>query len=166
MELGAEFADKSSILSTLTLSVKCTWELYFRGQIEIHGWVVGTLVIILQAPVSNLGTETGCCRVALRFLIHFKNCLGSSLNQTNTVSSHASGVPRGEGFGGFLTPPPKFRKPSKTVPNSTRLWKLLKIAEFRTPTSQDVRKKKGSKILKLPPVRNWFTLAMTNCHHK
>ena len=46
-------------------------------------------------------------------------------------------------------PPPKFRKPSKIVPNSTRLWKLLKIAEFRTPTSQDVRKK-GSKILKLP----------------
>jgi len=30
-----------------------------------------------------------------------------------------------------------------------------------TPTLQDVRKK-GSKILKLPPVRNCFTLAMTN----
>ena len=29
------------------------------------------------------------------------------------------------------------------------------------PTPQDVRKK-GSKILKLPPVRNCFTLAMTN----
>jgi len=37
----------------------------------------------------------------------------------------------------------------------------LKIAEFRTPTSQDVRKK-GSEILKLPPVRNCFTLTMTN----
>ena len=37
----------------------------------------------------------------------------------------------------------------------------LKIAEFRMPTPQDVRKK-GSKILKLPPVRNCFTLAMTN----
>jgi len=68
------------------------------------------------------------------------------------------------GLGGVQTPPPrnsKFRRPSKIVPNSTRLWKLLKIAEFRTPTSQDVRKK-GSKILKLPPVRNCFTLAMTN----
>jgi len=43
---------------------------------------------------------------------------------------------------------PKFRTPSKIVPNSTRLWKLLKIAEFRTPTPQNVRKK-GSKILKL-----------------
>jgi len=63
----------------------------------------------------------------------------------------------GEGF----NPPPKFRKPSKIVPNSTRLWKLLKIAEFRTPTPQDVRKK-GSNILKLQSVRNCFTLAMTN----
>ena len=47
------------------------------------------------------------------------------------------------GFGVFKPPPPKF------VPNSTRLWKLLKIAEFRTPTHQDVGKKCG-KILKLP----------------
>jgi len=63
---------------------------------------------------------------------------------------------------GFKPPPhPKFRRPSKIVPNSTRLWKLLKIAEFRTPTPQDVRKK-GSKILKLPSVRSGFTLAMTN----
>ena len=37
----------------------------------------------------------------------------------------------------------------------------LKIAEFRTPVPQDVQKK-GSKILKLPPVRNCFTLTMTN----
>ena len=38
---------------------------------------------------------------------------------------------------------------------------MLKIAEFRTPTPQDVRNK-GSKILKLPPVRNCYTLAFTN----
>jgi len=36
------------------------------------------------------------------------------------------------------------------------------MAEFRTPTPQDIWKKKGSKILKLPPVRNCFTLATTN----
>ena len=36
-----------------------------------------------------------------------------------------------------------------------------KISEFRTPTPQDVPKK-GSEILKLPPVRNCFTLTMTN----
>jgi len=67
-----------------------------------------------------------------------------------------------QGAGGS-TPPslPKFRRSSKIVPNSTRLWKLLKIAEYRTPTPQIVWKK-DSKILKLPPVRNCFTLAMTN----
>jgi len=37
----------------------------------------------------------------------------------------------------------------------------LKFAEFRTPTPQDVQKK-GSEILKLPPVRDCFTLTMTN----
>jgi len=67
----------------------------------------------------------------------------------------------GGGLGCSNPPPPKFRRPPKIVPNSTRLWKLLKIAEFRAPTPQDVRKK-GSKILKLPSVRNCFTLAMTN----
>jgi len=64
-------------------------------------------------------------------------------------------------FRGSNPPPPKFRRPSKIVPNSTRLWKMLKIAEFRTKTHQDVRKK-GSKIRKLLLVRNCFTLAMTN----
>ena len=47
------------------------------------------------------------------------------------------------------------------MPNSTQLWQLLKIAEFRTPTHRDVRKK-GINILKLPSVRNCFTLAMTS----
>jgi len=65
------------------------------------------------------------------------------------------------GGGVQLPPHPKFRRPSKIVPNSIRLWKLLKISEFRTPAHKDFRKK-GSKILKLPPVRNCFTLAMAN----
>ena len=69
---------------------------------------------------------------------------------------------RGGGRGGWVVQTTKFRKPSKILPNSTRLWKLLKIAEFMTPTPQDVREKRGSKILKLPPVRNCFTLAMTS----
>ena len=65
------------------------------------------------------------------------------------------------GLGCSNPPPPKFRRSSKIVPNSTRLWKLLKNPKFGTPTPQDVRKK-GSKILKLPSVRNCFTLTMTN----
>jgi len=45
--------------------------------------------------------------------------------------------------------------------NRAKLNPIVKTAEFRKPKPQDVRKK-GSKILKLPPVRNCFTLAMTN----
>ena len=56
---------------------------------------------------------------------------------------------RGGGLGCSYPPRSEFRRPSKIVPNSTRLWKLLKIAEFITPTHQDVWKK-GSKMLKLP----------------
>jgi hypothetical protein len=53
----------------------------------------------------------------------------------------------GRGGLGVQTPPeiPKaLQNRAKTQPD---LWKLLKMAEFRTPTPQDVRKK-GSKILK------------------
>ena len=38
---------------------------------------------------------------------------------------------------------------------------IFKIAEFRTPTPQDIQKK-DSEILKLLPVRNCVTLTMTN----
>ena len=76
-----------------------------------------------------------------------------------TTLQTGSSVPRG----GFKHTPPqkKIRRSSKIVPNATRLRKLLKIAEFRMPTHQDVWYK-GSDILKLPPVRYCFTLAMTN----
>ena len=68
-------------------------------------------------------------------------------------------------------PTPAFRKFDKIKPECKLSEKCLvfhsnilislKIAEFRTPTPQDVRKK-SSKTLKLPPVRNCFTLTMTN----
>jgi hypothetical protein len=38
------------------------------------------------------------------------------------------------GLGGLETPLLKFRRPSKIVPNWTRLWKLLKICWIKTPT--------------------------------
>ena len=61
-----------------------------------------------------------------------------------------SGVPRGGGGVGVFNPPPRNSEgPLKLFQTQPDLWKLLKTAEFRKPTLQDVRKK-GSKILKLP----------------
>ena len=60
-----------------------------------------------------------------------------------------SGVPKG-GVWGVQTPPPRNSEgPPKSGQTQPDLWKLLKIAEFRTPTPQDAWKK-GSEILKLP----------------
>jgi len=57
----------------------------------------------------------------------------------------------GGGFWGFKPP-----RNSEGPPKSCQTQPILKIADFRTPTPQDVRQK-GSKILRLPPVRNCFT---------
>ena len=53
----------------------------------------------------------------------------------------------------------------KSLQNRAKLNPIVKtvkkIADFRTPSLHDVRKK-GGRILKLPSVRDYFTLAMTN----
>ena len=64
---------------------------------------------------------------------------GLSVHDCQLLMSNDSGVPKAGGVQPF---PPKFRRPSKIVANSTRLWKLLKIDEFRTPKPQDVWKKR------------------------
>ena len=64
-------------------------------------------------------------------------------------------------MGGSNPPPPEIPKTLQNRAKLNPMVKTVKIAEFRMPTPQDVWKK-GSKILKLPPVRNCFTLAMTN----
>ena len=106
----------------------------------------------------------GCPFLQLEWRKHRKLGLPAAVASGGHVAS-CVGVRqwRTEGGGeyGGVQPPPKFRRPSKIVPNSSRLWRLLKIAEFRMPTPQDIWKK-GSKILKLPSVRNCFTLALTN----
>ena len=53
------------------------------------------------------------------------------------------------GFGVFKPLPRNSEGPPKLCQTQPDLRKLLKIAEFRMPTPQDVWKK-GSKILKLP----------------
>ena len=52
------------------------------------------------------------------------------------------------GLGGS-TPPPETPKALQNRAKLNTIVKTVKFAEFRTPTTQDVRKK-GSKILKLP----------------
>jgi hypothetical protein len=87
-------------------------------------------------------------------------CL-ANFKLTFIMGRPVSSVPRG---GGRVFNPPPPNKIPKSLQNRAKLnliVKNLKIAEFRTPTPQDVRKN-GSKILKLPAVRNYFTLAMTN----
>ena len=76
------------------------------------------------------------------------------------LSPLTSVVPRRRRGGGFKPPSPEIPKALQNRVKLNPVWKLFKIVEFRTPTPQDVLKK-GSKILKLPPVRNCFTLAMT-----
>jgi len=109
--------------------------------------------------------ETHCdiCKYAVpETAMHWYTSCGNRFIR-NRKGGHRSHPAQGRTGGGGVNPPPppKFRRPSKIMPNSTRLWTVKKNAEFRTPTPQDVRKK-GSKILKLPPVRNCFTSAMTN----
>ena len=71
---------------------------------------------------------------------------------------------RGRGGVFNCSTPPSPPEIPKALQNRAKLnpvVKTVKIAEFRTSTYKDVQKK-GSKILKLPPVRNCFTLATTN----
>ena len=74
----------------------------------------------------------------------------SSVFPEQHVSSPvSSGVPRG-GVWGFKPPPPRnYESPPKSCQTKPDCENLLKLAEFRKPTPQDVRIK-GSKILKLP----------------
>jgi len=72
-----------------------------------------------------------------------------------------SDVPRGGLGGGFKHPSPEIPKVLQNRAKLNPIVKTVKNREFRTPALQVVRKR-GSKILKLPPVRHCFTLAMTN----
>jgi len=73
-----------------------------------------------------------------------------------------SDVPRGGWFGGSTHSP----EITNVLQNRAKLNPIVKTVKkflnLGRQHSQDVRKKKGSKILKLPPFRNCFTLAMTN----
>ena len=62
------------------------------------------------------GGEKCCIRFALLWC----------LLETKRSSLKGSGIPSTKGGGGLNPPPLKFWRPSKIMPNSTQLWKLLK----------------------------------------
>ena len=75
-------------------------------------------------------------------------CNGTSLPYTNTWFTYSLIMIlwvmayRGGGLGGFQPPPTKISKVLQNRAEFNPIWKLLKIAEFRIPTPQDVRKKR------------------------
>ena len=83
-----------------------------------------------------------------------------SLGKCNCISFQAVAF-RGRGGVGVFKPPRNSEGPSKsclTQPNCENCYKLLNIGRQHSKMFG----KKVSKILKLPSVRNCFTLAMTN----
>jgi len=99
--------------------------------LHTHSFIHSSIIDAVQSQQLTVSSNEASKRLSTS---------GTSLWRQCSVWS--SGVPRGGVWGCSTPPPPKFRRPSKIVPNSTRLWKLLKIAEFRTPTPQDVQKKR------------------------
>jgi len=85
------------------------------------------------------------------------------LSASGQQSYEASVAYRGEegDLGCSIPLPPEIPKALQNRAKLNPIVKTVKIADFRTPTLHDVRKK-GSEILKLPSVRSCFTLAMTN----
>ena len=75
---------------------------------------------------------------------------GDICKQTFVMDCCAQWRTEGGGGVGVFKPPRNSEGPPKLCQTQPDLRKLLKIAEFRMPTPQDVREKKGSKILKLP----------------
>ena len=140
----------------------CWITLYIELKLAESDWrQIGITESAARPAVTRNGPSDEWCDLTDKIMPLYSSSYTRHTRRNPTTYSFKQW--RTEGGGGVwgAPPPQKFRRPSKIEPNSTQLWKLLKIAEFRMPTPQDVRKK-GSKILKLPSVRNCFKLAMTN----
>jgi len=133
-----------------------SYDLYFWWRWKIVLWSSDFDAVqdYSEKTMAAYIAETSLCGVHGVCDLYGPECLVHTVRTSESVAYRWGGW-------GFKPPPPEIPKALQIVTNSTRLWKLLKNAEFRTPTYHDVRKK-GSKILKLLPVRNCFTLAITN----
>ena len=113
-------------------------------------WPIEGTTFSLQIPASD-----HCIGKLSQFVLgiiwlHVHTLFGENLEFLNGSSRVCvSGVPKG-GLGCSTPAPPRNSEgPPKLCQTQPDLRKLLKFAEFRTPTPQDVRKK-GSKIQQLP----------------
>ena len=116
---------------------------------ESHSSELLTVSLIIRSnkyPRIHHATRRSFLYYRLRFPIVTVSTEGRRKVKQSQISGQTSGVPGGLGCS---TPPRNSEVPSKSCQTQTNLWKLLKIAEFRTPTPQFIQKK-GSKILKLP----------------
>ena len=106
-----------------TVTCKCVWACLYHKQVQC----VKTLLALLQLT-QTLGT------------FHDYN-FGLQVLATEFVRRRMRWA--GAYREGVQTPPPlKFQRHSKIVSNSTWLWTLLKITEFRMPTPQDFLEKR------------------------
>ena len=110
-----------------------------------------------------------CCSFSgVHLLLYYQILLvrrDSSGRVSLSVVPISSGVPRGSGLGGggFKLPPseiPKALQNRAKLNPTVKTFKNCWIWDAYTP--KIFEKKRASKIVKLPPVRNCFTLAMTN----
>ena len=145
-------------------AVWITYTLSFFLPNAFHGWI---------HPITIKRTEGINCHCLNQHLLHllcisryillcvsalssgsliFNGSISGASTGCKHLSKRVAGCKQWHTEGGVCgvqPPPPKFWRPSKSCQTQPDLWKLLEIAEFRTPTPQDLRKK-GSKILKLP----------------
>jgi len=138
------------------------WLRYFFFQILFVGKIVSLNFILfglwrLGVRNNNILNYRCSCDAYTTFCFVGNGALSQgSSNRSAKLTTHIHLVPKlrqnrtiqvayRRGWG-FDPPSPKFRRLSKIVPNSTRLWKLLKIAKFRTPTHRDIWGKKAVKF--------------------
>ena len=117
------------------------WSLYIAVQYEME-------LLSINWP----GKECNIGRWVLEAWRDFQT--GSVVQLQPYPMDISSGVPKGA-FGASSLPPEIPKSLHNRAKKKTRLWKLLKIAEFRTPTPQDVWKKN---VITLPvpvTVTNW-----------
>ena len=126
----------------ISLTLPCSSTFVFQSVDHFHKQTLdeSTPRYILIRKMNYMNTRNALFHPRVCWLIH---------RSQFTKSSDRDQQWRTEGGLGCSTPPRNSEGPPKSCQTQPNLWKLLKIAEFRTPTPQDVRKK-GSKIPKPP----------------